>query len=443
MNKIFDCKKIPDHVKKKFTTYVATTMFSTMLSSIYVSVDGIFIGQAVGDAGLTAVNIIWPIEALATAVARGFGLGGAICFAIALGEKSEEKAGKYRGNTILLLLLDYLIMAVFVGHFYPEILRLFGATDAQVYRLAADYTKIYVIGCIFQILNCGVQPFLRNADKPVMVMVFQIIGAVINVILDYFFVIIFGWEVWGAGLATIIAEAVASVLTLLVFFCEKRYPHHRKEYIPDFAFIKQILCSSISPVGATLCNSIVIIFNNRFCLYYGGVIATAAYSVVNYSYCVGYMFVMGVGEGIQPLISYNYGKKDYKEMKEYIRLGKLTIGIIGVLVTGIFILARKPIAILFGASDKAVQIVMEAICMSATVFLFKGFVRLKSACFNAMDKNKYSNILVYAESLVLTPALLVIFAHFMGLNGVWITMPAVQIILVCMGILFEKKIKKC
>ena len=91
MRKIFDRKKIPVHVKKKFTTYVATTMLSTMLSSIYVSVDGIFIGQAVGDAGLTAVNIIWPIEALATAVARGFGLGGAICFAIALGEKSEEK----------------------------------------------------------------------------------------------------------------------------------------------------------------------------------------------------------------------------------------------------------------------------------------------------------------------------------------------------------------
>lgn len=91
MRKIFDCKKTPGHVKKKFTTYVATTMLSTMLSSIYVSVDGIFIGQAVGDAGLTAVNIIWPIEALATAVARGFGLGGAICFAIALGENQRRR----------------------------------------------------------------------------------------------------------------------------------------------------------------------------------------------------------------------------------------------------------------------------------------------------------------------------------------------------------------
>lgn len=443
MKNTFNRKKIPDHVRKKFTTYVATTMFSTMLSSIYVSVDGIFIGQAVGDAGLTAVNIIWPIEALATAVARGFGFGGAICFAIALGEKSGDKAQKYRGNTVLMLLMDYLVMAVVVGHFHPMILRFFGATDAQIYRLAADYTRVYVVGCIFQILNCGVQPFLRNMDKPVLVMIFQIMGAGINVILDYVFVIVCGWEVRGAGLATIVAEAVACVLTLLAFFHEEEYPHHIKEYIPDLAFIKQIFCSSISPIGATLCNSIVIIFNNRFCMYYGGVIATAAYSVVNYSYCAGYMFVMGVGEGIQPLISYNYGKRDYKEMEEYIHLGKITIGVIGVLITGIFVVARSPIAILFGASDKAVKIVTKAICISAAVFLFKGFVRLQSAYFNAVDKNKYSNILVYAESIGLTPVFLFISTHFVGLDGVWITMPAVQIVLVIMGSVFEKKIKKC
>ena len=100
MRKIFDRKKIPVHVKKKFTTYVATTMFSTMLSSIYVSVDGIFIGQAVGDAGLTAVNIIWPIEALATAVARGFGLGGAICFRRKIRGKGRKIQRKYRSFII-------------------------------------------------------------------------------------------------------------------------------------------------------------------------------------------------------------------------------------------------------------------------------------------------------------------------------------------------------
>lgn len=433
-------KEISENVKKKFRTYVATTMFSSVLSSIYVSIDGVFIGQAVGDAGLTAVNIIWPIEALATSVARGIGLGGAICFAIALGKNQQEKACSYRGNTMILLLMDYLFMIIVIRFWYPMILRLLGATDAEVYRLAADYTNVYVVGCIFQILNCGIQPFLRNLDKPVHVMVYQMTGALLNVVLDYFFVMRFHWEVRGAGIATIVAESIACLLTTWSFLREKKYRHHLMQYCPNIKLFKEIIQSSISPMGASLCNSIVIIFNNRFCMHYGGVVATAAYSIVNYSYTAGYMFVMGVGEGIQPLISFNYGKRDFDEMNNYMYMGKKTVGWIGMIVTIIFVVARQPIAWLFGASVSAMEMVTGAICLSCTVFLLKGFVRLQSAYFNAINKNVYSNIIVYAESLLLTPLCLLIFTQIAGVDGVWITMPVVQVVLLGMGYYFERHI---
>lgn len=426
-------QKISSDVKKRFCTYVVTTMVTSVLSSIYASIDGIFIGQAVGDNGLTAVNVIWPVEGFATSIARGLGLGGAICMSLALGKGKKEEAYSYRGNTVLLLLLNYLFMLLVFRPCYPEIIRFLGADTPEVYRLAADYTKVYVVGCIFQILACGLQPFLRNANQPIRAMLCQIMGVGLNIILDYFFVLVLHWEVMGAGLATIVAEAAACLPMIYSFFRNKEHPHGISHYRLGWRRVRGIVKSSISPMGASFSNSIMVIFNNRFCLHFGGVVAAAAFSVINYSYCCGFMLVMGIGEGIQPMLSYYYGKKDRKTVKEYLYLGKCSAWLIGGACTLLFILGRKPISVLFGASAEAMSMVMWGMLLSAWLFPFKGLLRLQSVYFNAIGKDGYSNILIYAETIILTPLFLWIFTAVWGVDGVWISLPAIQIFLVFLG----------
>lgn len=426
-------QKISSDVKKSFVIYVATTMVTSLLSSIYASIDGIFIGQAVGDNGLTAVNVIWPVEGFAISIARGLGLGGAICMSLTLGQGKREEAYRFRGNTVLLLLIDYLFMVLVFRSCYPEIIRFLGADTPEVYRLAADYTKVYVVGCIFQILACGLQPFLRNANQPIRAMLCQIMGVGLNIILDYLFVLVLHWEVMGAGLATIVAEAAACLPMVYSFFRNKEHPHRISDYRLCRSRVIGIVKSSISPMGASFSNSIMVIFNNRFCLHFGGVVAAAAFSVINYSYCCGFMLVMGIGEGIQPMISYHYGKRNRKTVEEYLYLGKCSAWLIGGICTLLFILGRKPISVLFGASAEAMAMVMWGMMLSAWLFPFKGLLRLQSVYFNAIGRDGYSNILIYAETLILTPLFLWIFTAVWGVDGVWISLPVIQIFLVSVG----------
>lgn len=426
--------------KRVFAKYISTTMVSSVLSSIYVSIDGIFIGQAVGDNGLTAVNIIWPIEAIATSLARGIGIGGAICMAMMFGKDNKKEGYWYRANAICMLLGVYLLMALVIRNMYPALLLLFGAEPGtEIYRMAEDYTKLYVTGCIFQIFGVGLQPFLRNANKPVLAMVYQVIGCIINIILDYFFVLEFNWEIQGAGLATIIGQGFVCVTVFITFLKDKEDPVSRKQFKLKGKMMLKILRNGITPMGLSLSNSIIIIFYNRACLLYGGVTAAAAYSVINYSYCAATMFVTGAGEGIQPLISFNYGKKDYAAMRGYIEMGKKVIIIIGIAMMAIFMLGRKYVAILFGASAEAISIVMHAVLLSAIVFPLKGMVRLYATSFNAVGKNIPSNLLVYSEALLITPLILALLPRICGIDGIWLSFPIVQGILAVAGGIIARK----
>lgn len=428
--------------KQLFAKYVLTTMVSSVLSSIYVSVDGIFIGQAVGDNGLTAVNIIWPIEAIATSLARGIGIGGAICMSTLFGKDDKENAYQFRANAICMLLSVYLFMAVVIRNLYPFLLVFFGATKGtEIYRMSEDYTRLYVTGCLFQILGVGFQPFLRNANKPIQAMLYQITGCITNIILDYIFVIKWNWEVKGAGLATIIGQSFVCILVLTTFFRDKADPLRWDQFRLKGKKMLDIISYSITPTGLNMSNSVIIIFYNRVCLLYGGVTAAAAYSVVNYSYAAGTLFVNGIGEGIQPLISFNYGKKDETAVKEYMKLAKKVILVIGVGITVIFLATRNYVGVLFGASEDANTIVAQAIILSAFMFPLKGFVRLYMSSFNAIGRNLNSNLLVYSEALVFTPLALMILPKFFGMDGIWISFTAVQIILMIIAAAFGKKFK--
>lgn len=299
------------NIKKKFWKYVIPSMFTCLLSGVYCLVDGLFIGRAVGDAGLAGINIAWPIAALILAIGTGIGIGGSVVMSNYLGKNQENKARLVRGNTIVLLVLAALTLTIMIYSFIGPILRMLGAAD-EVYDAALIYCRIFVLGSIFQLLGTGFTPLLRNIGHVMFAMVIMILGFVTNVVLDYALIVTLNMGIAGAAFATVTGQALVVIASLFIMF-NKKNRLALKDYKLDLTIVSKIFRVGLSPFGLSLSPSIIIIFANWQCIKYGGNIAVVAYAVLSYVMSTAQLLVQGVGEGTQPLVSYYKGAKQLSQ----------------------------------------------------------------------------------------------------------------------------------
>lgn len=201
---------------KTFFSYVVPSVLAFALSGVYTIVDGFFIGQSLGDIGLAAITLGYPVSALIGAIGTGIGLSGAIRFTILNSRGEEEKKREcFSGTTFLMLLVGVLLTALLFG-LANTILWLLGA-KGEVLTLLVDYARIIALGAIFQVLATGFVPFIRNMGGASFAMVAMILGFVTNIVLDYTFVWVIQWGMTGAALATIIGQGVTMIASIVFF----------------------------------------------------------------------------------------------------------------------------------------------------------------------------------------------------------------------------------
>ena len=194
-------------ISKAFFSYVIPSVLAFALSGVYTIVDGFFIGQSLGDMGLTAITLAYPVSALIGAIGTGLGLAGAIRFTILSAQGEEEQTREcFSGTTLLILLAGVLLTALLFGLAAP-IQRLLGA-GGDTLTLCVEYARVIALGAIFQLLATGFVPFIRNMGGASFAMVSMILGFLTNIALDYTFVWVLSWGMAGAALATIIGQAV-------------------------------------------------------------------------------------------------------------------------------------------------------------------------------------------------------------------------------------------
>lgn len=416
------------NIKKKFWKYVIPSMFSCLLSGIYCIVDGLFIGRAVGDAGLAGINIAWPLAALILAIGTGIGIGGSVIMSNYMGRNQVDKANKARGNTITMLVLSSIILTVSIYAFIEPILHMLGAKD-EVFETALIYSRIFVLGSVFQLLGTGFTPLLRNMGHVVFAMVAMIIGFITNIILDAVLIIGFNMGIAGAAFATVIAQGVVVLASLFILF-NKKNKISIKNYVLTPNIILKILKVGLSPFGLSLSPSVIIVFANWQCINYGGNVAVASYAVLSYVMSTAQLLVQGVGEGAQPLISYYKGAKEVKTIK-YVRKKTLTLAIlIGIAAAFLVVILKSFIPEVFGASADASHVIVKALPIFACAFPFMAISRASSAYFYAIEHANYASTLVYLEPLLFTPMSMLLLPLFFGLNGVWLAVPVTQGIVV-------------
>ncbi len=420
-------------MKRKFMGYIFPSMLSFLLTGIYSIIDGIFVGRAMGDPGLAAINIAWPLVALTISLGTGIGMGAAVIMSLNVGAGQMQKAKKAEASAFLLLLTGGIVLVLLLALLGPSLLFLLGA-KGELLPLAWTYLRYVLYGALIQIFATGMIPLMRNHGAAVYSMFSMASGCVANIFLDYLLVLHYPLGLKGAAIATVLGQFV-TLLFCFAFFLKKENRIPLSLFRPDRQLIKSILRVALSPFGLTYLPSVTIILMNLQTLRYGGEEAVSAYAVLAYIISFMELLVQGIGDGSQPLLSVSEGKKDQKSLRLYARLTfslSITLGIAGAVL---FYFCRNLTPVLYGTSKEAAGYISYAAPAFALIMAFYGLTKPAVSYLYATHKILRSNLLVYGE-ILLTLLFLFLLPVFFGLNGVWYTIPAVQGILSLFAVIF-------
>lgn len=424
-------------MKNDFWKYVVPSLITFLVTGIYVSVDGFFVGRVVGDIGLASINMAWPLASLILALGTGIGMGGAINISNYMGAGKKDKADKTLGNTIITLALASITLSAVLLLFGKPLLQLMGA-EGKLLELSYGYVQILAAGAVFQIFGTGITPLLRNQNKAWIAMALMLANFAIDTILSGVFVMLLGLGVQGAALATLVGQCIAVVPALIILF-------HKENRVSSSCYrLRKVTVGHIVKAGMPIASlsiipSVTILVINKQALSYGGTTAVAAYAVVSYILTIGQLLSQGVGEGCQPLISFYYGANDQKAVKQLKRWA-YTLGFtINIVLMSVIIILRMLIPKIFGVSEETARILHLALPLCALSLPLYAASRVTTEYFNAIKKSKNASIMVYGEALVLLPICAFTLPLALELNGVWGTIVLVQFILLMVAVFLQMK----
>lgn len=425
---------------KNFLAYVIPSVLGFALSGVYTIVDGFFIGHALGDEGIAAITLGYPVSVLLQAMGTGIGLSGAIRYSILTAQNKKKESEECFTAAALLMLLFSLVLTVVLFTLTEEIMTLLGASG-RVHALGVEYVRILSLGALFQLMATGLVPFIRNMNGAAFAMVSMILGFGTNIVLDYLFIWVYPWGAAGGAAATVIGQAV-TLVAALGFFLWKKCRLHLPGVPELLALWKQILKLAISPFGLTFSSTLTLLFMNRFLVLYGDQQQVAVFGCMDYILSILYLLLQGVGDGSQPLISSCYGKEDWKGMRQVRGLVyRFAVGLtLGCMI--LVFLLRSKVGVLFGASEATNLEVMHYLPWFLATALFLCFSRITTTYFYATENTLYSYLLVYGEPLGTLLMLCVLPLLGLGLTGVWLAMPVGQILIFCVAWIVKRRVDR-
>ncbi len=300
-----------EKISKLLMAFSIPCIISMLINSVYNIVDQIFIGQGVGYLGNAATNIIFPLVIICTALASIVGNGCAAELSLKLGEGKKNEAKKSVGCSITVLIIIAILFCIISYLTLPTLIKLFGCTDS-VMPYALAYGKIIVLGSFFMIIYSGLASIIRADGSPKYSMVCLVIGAILNIILDYIFIMILNMGVEGGALATVIGQVVSFIIALVYIPRMKSFKLNKEDFIPSKTIFKTLGFGTSSFITQMTILVLFIFMNNVMTRYgvdteYGADIPLSVYGVISKITGLYVSAVLGVAIGAQPIIGYNYG----------------------------------------------------------------------------------------------------------------------------------------
>ncbi|MDE6660477.1 MAG: polysaccharide biosynthesis C-terminal domain-containing protein [Anaeroplasmataceae bacterium] len=420
---------------KKFASYLIPSLIATVLMSMYAMIDGIFIGQKIGDAGLAAINIVWPITALLQSIGSALGLAGGVIIQKKLAQEEVRQASQIKLTVVIIGVVLAIIFGLIFYFLRVPLLHALGTTDAS-FSYAMAYLKMILTGAIFQILGMMLIPLLKNSGKVKLAALASLTSMTTNLILDYVMIYVLDMELMGAALASVLAQVASAMVCIFAYFKEFKGVSFTKENLLD------IFKTSLAPFILAYSYSIVILITNIACTHYGGDEAVAAYTLLSYIAYILMAVSCAVGDSIQPLFSFQQAKHEYNKNRRMLKLCMI-ISFSAILIFDILlIILKRQLGYLYNLSDIAYSYYVAGLYYYLAGGIMISILKVISSYLYAIDSKLFANILVLLEPFVVVPIVLAIFGVSLELTGIWISYLVGQAILLgvaCLLLYLQEK----
>lgn len=433
-----------EKINKLLRQFAVPSIIAMLVSSLYNIVDQFFIGRSVGELGNAATNISFPLSISCVAIALLFGIGGATAFNISMGrshtdKEEKEKAAFYMGNAITMLFGCGLVLLMITQLFLTPLLKFFGSPD-NVLEHAKVYTRIVSFGFPFLILATGGGNLLRADGRPKYTMTCNIVGALINTVLDAIFVFGFDWGMAGAAYATIIGQMVSFGMVVFYLTRCKSIKLRKQHLVLKMKYVKRIASLGAAPCSNQLAMMVIQIVMNQSLKHYGALsvygeaIPIACAGIISKVNMLYMSFIIGLSQGLQPIVSYNYGSGKHDRVKKaYLLACAYGMGI-SIIAFSLFQFAPRQIISIFGNGSEAYY---EFAIKYFKVFLFFTMINfiqpITSNFYTAIGKPVAGIFLSLTRQIIFLLPLLIILPMFIGIDGIMYSGPIADFIagLVC------------
>jgi len=404
--------------------YALPAMVAMVASSLYNIIDRSVIGQVVGPEAIAGLGITFPFMNLSAAFGAAVGVGASTCISVKLGQRDYQTAQHLLGNTVTLnLIIGFAFMAVCLV-FLDPILRFFGASDVTL-PYAREFMQVILLGNMVTHMYFGMNAVLRAAGKPKHAMYATLFTVGCNIVLVIAFVWWFRWGIRGAALATVVSQTLALCWQMKLFANKNELLHLKRGiYKLRADLVGNILAIGVSPFLMQTTSCIIVIFMNNQFVRYGGDMAVGAYSIANSMVMVFFMFVMGVTQGMQPIVGYNYGAKRFDRMMRCVWLSIAVATTILLMGWGLSMLFPREMARIFTTDPTLLDLAAHGIVIDMLVFFVVGSQAVITNFFQCIGKVKVSIFLSLSRQLIFLLPMAYVFPLFWQLDGVWYAMPA-------------------
>ena len=432
-------------IKKLLMQLAIPAMIANVVNALYNIVDQIFIGQGVGYLGNAATNIAFPITTICLALGLMTGVGAASNFNLELGRKEVEKARRIAGTAVVQLIVMGIAVCVLVQIFLAPLMQLFGATN-QIFDYAMEYSRITAYGIPLFLFSTGFNPLVRSDGRATFSMMAIIAGAVLNTVLDPIFIFVFQMGIAGAAWATVISQMVSALLLFAYIPKFRSVKFQWEDFIPHMKQVEAIaalgLTSFIFQISALI---VQIVSNNLLKTYgamsiYGSEIPIAVGGIVSKVFVIFIALIIGMTQGVQPIVGYNYGAKYYERVRQTIFLA-LKIGFgLSFVTWAVFEIFPLQIIQLFGnGNDLYFEFGIRYMRYFMLFTLINGITILITTFFPAIGKAKTGAFLSLARQLLILLPVMLLMTYIFGVEGMMFATPVSDVISLVLCLFFFKR----
>jgi len=417
-----------DPLGKLLLQFSIPAIIGMVASALYNIVDRIFIGHSVGPQGIAAITVAFPFFLTIISTGMLIGIGSSSQISRNLGKDDEQRARKVMGNAVLAIAFFSFFLVTTGFFFMEELMRVCGASDVVI-PLTTEYMTIILWGVPFQLISFCFNYFIRAEGQPRYAMWTLIIGAILNVLLDWIFIVHMGLGITGAALGTVMAQFLAACW-VIVFYLKKMGTLYfsREAFVPDWSVFKEMIFVGFSPALMEMFFVVVTVLLNRILVSLGGDLAISAMGIFFSLDSLIFMPIVGIGEGLQPIVGFNYGAGNFDRCRKVVKLATVSAFLF---FSTTFILAQlfpRELTMMFNStSEELIALTVRAMRIGylgmpiASIAIISGFV------FQALGKARQSLILNLCRQVFFLLPPLLILPPIWGIDGVWSTFPVVDI----------------